>query len=121
LILLTHRGKIAAFHRDCDWSEFFPDAIEDIPTKTPYPFGDPVKLTVVYIDADHTRNNITRRSVTGILLLINNTPLVWISRRQRTVETSTFGSEMIAARMAIDLTGLQLMPHICGTKKGSFF
>jgi hypothetical protein len=94
--------KIATFHRDCDWSEFFPDAIEDIPNKSPDPFGDPVKLTV-YVDADHARNNVTRRSVTGILLLINNTPLVWISKRQRTVETSTFGSEMIAARMAIDL------------------
>jgi len=94
--------KVATFHRDCDWSEFFPDAIEDIPDKSPTPHGEPVKLTV-YVDADHARNNVTRRSVTGILLLINNTPLVWISKRQRTVETSTFGSEMIAARMAIDL------------------
>jgi hypothetical protein len=94
--------NIATFHRDCDWSEFFPDAIEDLPTKSPDPYGAPVKLTV-YVDADHARNNVTRRSVTGILLLINNTPLVWISKRQRTVETSTFGSEMIAARMAIDL------------------
>ena len=51
----------------------------------------------------HTRNTLTRQSVTGILLLINNTPLVWISRKQTTVETSTFGSEIIAARTAIDL------------------
>jgi hypothetical protein len=57
-----------------------------------------VKLTV-YV----ARNNVTRRSVTGILLLIIITPLVWISKRQRTMETSTFGSEMIAAQMAIDL------------------
>jgi hypothetical protein len=67
--------EIATFHRDCDWSEFFPDAIEDIPDKSPPPYGEPVKLTV-YVDADHARNNVTRRSVTGILLLINNMPLV---------------------------------------------
>ena len=34
---------------------------------------------------------------------MNNTPLVWMSKRQRIVETSTFGSEMIAARIAVDL------------------
>jgi hypothetical protein len=34
---------------------------------------------------------------------VNNTPLVWVSKRQKTVETSTYGSEMIAARIAIDL------------------
>jgi hypothetical protein len=51
--------KIATFHQDCDWSEFFPDAIEDIPTKSPDPSGDPVKLTV-YVDTDHARNNVTR-------------------------------------------------------------
>jgi hypothetical protein len=41
--------------------------------------------------------------VTGIILLINNTPLCWISKRQRTVETSTYGSELVAGRIAIDL------------------
>jgi hypothetical protein len=37
------------------------------------------------------------------MLLLKNTPLVWISKRQKTVETSTYGSEMIATRIAIDL------------------
>jgi len=55
------------------------------------------------VDADHARNKVTRRSVTGIILLVNNTPLVWISKRQKTVETSTYGSELVAARMAVDL------------------
>ena len=66
------------------------------------PKGKEAKITV-YVDADHARNKITRRSVTGIVLLINNTPLVWISQRQKTVETSTYGSELVAARVAIDL------------------
>ena len=92
----------ATFHRDCDWSEYFSDAEDDIPLKSPTPYGPAVKITA-YVDADHARNLATRCSVTGILLLINNTPLVWISKRQRTVETSTFGSEMIAACVAIDL------------------
>ena len=36
-------------------------------------------------------------------MLLNNTPLVWVSKRQKTVETSTYGSELVAARIAIDL------------------
>ena len=92
----------ATFHRHCDWSEYFPDALEDVPPKAPPPFGTTVHLTA-YVDADHARDNVTRRSVTGIILLLNNTPIAWISKRQRTVETSTFGSEMIAARVAVDL------------------
>ena len=94
--------KQATFHRDCDWNEYFPDAEEDIPLKSPEPYGKEVKITV-YVDADHARNLVTRRSVTGILLLINNTLLVWMSKQQRTVETYIFGSEMIAARIAVDL------------------
>jgi hypothetical protein len=38
--------KIATFHRDCDWSDFFPDAIEDIPDKSPPPYGEPLMLTM---------------------------------------------------------------------------
>ena len=34
---------------------------------------------------------------------MNNTPMVAISKRQKTVECSTYGSEMIAARMAVEL------------------
>ena len=56
-----------------------------------------------YVDADHARDKLTRRSVTGIILLVNNTPVTWISKRQKTVETSTFGSELVASRIAVDL------------------
>ena len=55
------------------------------------------------MDADHARDKVTRKSVTGIVLLLNNTPIVAMSKRQKTVETSTFGSEMIAARIAVEL------------------
>ena len=92
------------FQRANDWTEVFPDAHEACPIHAPRPFfaKDPLKVTC-YVDADHACNTLTKRSVTGILLLINNTPLVWISRWQTTVKTSTFGSKIIAARTAIDL------------------
>ena len=57
----------------------------------------------MYKDADHAHDVLTRRSVTGILLLINNKPIHWISKRQKTVETSTYSSELVAAKQAVEL------------------
>ncbi len=54
------------------------------------------------MDADHARDKVTRKSVTGIVILLNNTPICWLSRRQRTVETSTHGSELGAACIVTD-------------------
>ena len=60
-----------------------------------------VQLTT-YIDADHVGNKLTRRSHTGIIHFINNAPISWYSKRQSTVEASTFGSEFNALRIAVD-------------------
>jgi hypothetical protein len=54
------------------------------------------------VDADHAHDQLTRRSVTGILLLMNGMPIRWYSKRQLTVETSSYGSELVAARIATD-------------------
>jgi hypothetical protein len=35
--------------------------------------------------------------------MLNNTPIRWISKRQKTVETSTYGSELVASRIATKL------------------
>jgi len=85
-----------------NWSEIYPDAVEDIPADMPKPLGVGASLTT-YVDADHARDKVTCRSMSGILMLLNNTPIHWVSKRQPTVETSTYGSEMVATRIAIDL------------------
>ena len=86
------------------WKELYPDAKELLPNQSeiPHEKGPPVRITV-FKDADHAHDIVTRRSVTGILLLINNTPVKWISKRQKTVETSTYGSELVAAKTAVEL------------------
>ena len=50
------------------------DVKEDIPTDVPTPLGKPVILTS-YVDANLMHDKITGRSVTGILHLINKTPI----------------------------------------------
>ena len=64
--------------------------------------GPRVRITV-YKDADHAHDILIRCSVTGVLLFLNNTPVKWISQRQKTVETSTYESELVAAKVAPEL------------------
>ena len=91
----------ATFEEIASWSEFYEDTEEDIPYDMPQSSGSMVKLTAI-VDADHARDKVTRRSVSGILILANNTPIVWMSKRQKTVEMSTYGSELITARLGVE-------------------
>ena len=87
---------------DTDWADFYPDAEEPLPPRMPEPLGNSVKVTT-YVDADHAGNVVTRRSHTGILIYCNNTLIVWFSKRQNTVESSSFGSEFVALRIATEM------------------
>jgi hypothetical protein len=45
---------------------------------------------------------VTGQSVTGILHFLNKMPIDWYSKKQATVETATYGSELIANQTCID-------------------
>jgi len=85
-----------------DWYDFYRDAVEAVPPDAPDPLGKPVSLHC-FVDADLAGNVLTRRSQTGILIFINRAPIVWHSKKQNTVESSTFGSEIVALKNAIEL------------------
>jgi hypothetical protein len=86
----------------CDWSSQYPDAGEQVLPSAPEALGRSVVMTC-YVDADHAGCKTTRRSHTGVLIYVNCAPIVWFSKRQNTVESSTFGSEYIALKTAVDL------------------
>jgi hypothetical protein len=71
-----------------------------MPHLMPRPRGRPV--TTEFVDASHAANKKTRKSHTGYLLLINRAPIVWYSKRQQTVEASTFSSEFIALKAGVE-------------------
>jgi len=48
--------------------------------------------------------SVVRSSVTGDLFYINNTLVRWYCKRQHTVKTSTFGSELTALKVAFEIT-----------------
>ena len=84
------------------WSQMYPDAQEELPPDMPAKRMKPVRITV-YVDLDHGHDLVTRRSITGIILMLNGTPVRWLCKRQKTVETSTYGSELVAAKVATEL------------------
>jgi hypothetical protein len=56
----------------------------------------------VYVDNDHAHDLVTRRSITGILVMLNNTPIRCLSKLQKIVETLTYGSELVPSRIATE-------------------
>ena len=85
-----------------DWMHtVYGNVRENIPIDIPEPAGNNIILTT-YVDANLYHDYITGRSVTGIIHIVNQTPIDWYSKRQATVETATYGSEFVAARIATD-------------------
>jgi len=72
-----------------NWSKLYPDAEKKLPLDVPSPLRNDVE---------------TRRSVSGVLVFLNSTPIKWHSKRQHTVETSTYSSEMTALKVAVEMT-----------------
>ena len=58
--------------------------------------------SVHYVDANLHHDLATGRAVTAILHILNGTSTDWYSKRQATVETATYVSEFVAARIAVD-------------------
>ena len=58
-----------------------------------------------FVNADHGGCKATRRSPTCVIRFLDNaSPIIWFSKRQMAVETSTFESEIVAMRITIELS-----------------
>ena len=55
-----------------------------------------------FVDANLYHCKVTGKEATGILHLVNQTPVDWYSKKQATVETATYGSEFVAAKVATE-------------------
>eukprot|EP00957_Ditylum_brightwellii_P094392 7187512-Ditylum_brightwellii.AAC.1 len=83
------------------WGHIYHPCQEEIPEDTPEPYGKSV-LTTTFVDANLLHDVTIGRSCTGIIHLLNKTPIDLLSKRQNTVETVTYGPEFVAARTAVD-------------------
>jgi hypothetical protein len=97
-----------------DWKDFYGNVKEAIPPNAPEPLGKEVVLRC-FVDADHAGDKLSRRSRTGFIIFMNGAPIVWHSKRQATIETSTFGSEFVAAKVATEtIRGLRYKLRMFG-------
>ena len=86
-----------------DWFEYYGECHEELPHDMPIPKGRPVRISG-FFDADHAGCLVTRRSTTGLLMCLNNTPVKSYTKRQATVESATYGSEMVAGRISVEFS-----------------
>ena len=85
-----------------DWEDAIYGKVEElIPENAPPPLGKPV-IHTTYCDANLLHNVMTGRSVTGIIHILNKTPIEHFSKKQLTVETATFGSEFMVVRTTVE-------------------
>lgn len=88
--------------QDFDWCRsVYGDVQEQIPLDIPVPRGKFVQPTT-YVDANLMHCKVTGKSLTATLHLLNGTVIDGHSKKQGTVETATYGSEFVAARVAVD-------------------
>lgn len=62
--------------------------------------NDNVNHLIAYSDADYASCSDTRKSISGVVLILNDGPVMWSSRKQGVVATSTTDAEYIAAHDA---------------------
>jgi hypothetical protein len=74
-----------------EWKSMYGDVKEMIPSYAPVPRGNDINLRL-FVDSDHAGEQFTTRSRTGFVIYLNMAPIMWLSKRQPTVESSVFGA-----------------------------
>jgi len=88
--------------KNVDWGDFYPEATDELPPDMPEPLGLPVEITC-FMDADHAGNLLTHHSHSGVLIFLNKAPIIWYSKWQNMIKSSTVGSKFFAMCIATDL------------------
>ena len=83
-----------------DWRDFYGDGVEELPSDMLKPLRESIKITA-FIDSDHAGNLLMQRSQTGHIIFCNQSPILWYSKCQNTIEASTFGTEFVRARTCL--------------------
>lgn len=87
---------------------------EELPANMPEPRGTGFVIRAK-VDADHASDSVTRRSRTGFLVYINMGLVCWHSKKQTSVESSSFGSEFVAMKQCCEyLRGLRYKLRMMG-------
>ena len=81
--------------------DLYPDAIEELDKNFPKGLGKPLQ-TAVFFDSDHGHDQLTKKSCTGLVVYVGRTPVMWSSKRQTSIQSSSYGAEFMAGRSACE-------------------
>ena len=85
---------------ECEWTKFYGNIREVIPSNALEPRGHPVQLRM-YIDSDHAGGKQMRQSLTGMMIFCNTAMIEWTSKKQATIKSSDFGAKIVAVKFGI--------------------
>ena len=90
-----------------DWSHTpYGQQHEELPKDAPEPLGKRVTLSH-YFDANLMHDVLSGKSVTGCIHFWNKTSMDWYSKKQKTPETATYGSEYCSGKTCFE----QIVDH----------
>ncbi len=84
-----------------DFGNQYSDFKEEQDPRIPLPLMKELQITI-YNDSNHGHDQVTGKSITGILVLVGRTPVHWTSKRQASVQMATFGGEFIVLKKAVE-------------------
>jgi hypothetical protein len=91
------RIETSDIKNDEDWKAFYSKVKEASLPNDPPPRGHSVMIRID-VDEHHMGNMVTRRSRSGYFQFVNSAVGNWFSKKQWSIETSSFGSEIVALK-----------------------
>jgi hypothetical protein len=73
---VTPNFDYTVFNNNADWTSFYGNVKEEQLPKMPKPKGNPVTISA-FVDANHNGNVVTHHSHSGILIYVQNAPIIW--------------------------------------------
>ena len=87
--------------KEYDWKHFYTTAKEAIPDNDPSPKGKYIDIRIS-MDSDRVADTVTWRSRTKFFISLNMDPVVFYFKKQITIESSIFGVEFVALKIAME-------------------
>ena len=83
------------------WLEKYPGASEDICEVLPESRERPLS-TSVYFNSEHSHYQVTWQSVSGVLCFVGSAPISWTSKRESTINISSYSIIFCAGWLATE-------------------
>ena len=81
--------------------DYYEGSVRQYLPNAPKELGKPVWIWI-FVDASFASDKKDRKSVTGMLIYVGDMAFKWYSKRQKSIASSTYGSEFVALRHATE-------------------